>query len=108
MAHGKRSVTSHAAPTVIGTNAEISRGDHDPPDVAENGLEHEIDDEYDENPFHNVGPIITAVQGGLVERIVRVLDYFLERSHADQVRQLPKCSQILLKIYRGQRSKIKA
>lgn len=47
---------------------------HDPSGIPEGGLEQLTDNEYDENPFHNVGAVNKAVWGGLEEMIVCVLD----------------------------------
>ena len=53
---------------------EIPKGDHDPLDMLEGGLKDNSDDRFDENPFHDAGPVNNAVRGRLEEQLLYSLD----------------------------------
>ena len=53
---------------------ENPKGDHDPIDMPEGGLEEEIDLEDFDNPFHDARALDNAMRGTLEERLIHALN----------------------------------
>lgn len=57
-----------------GTCMEIPEGDHNPFDLPKGGLEGELDDVEDENPFHDAGTVDLVARGRSEQQLVHPLD----------------------------------
>ncbi|KAK8283499.1 hypothetical protein V6Z11_D08G094300 [Gossypium hirsutum] len=53
---------------------EIPKGAQNQFDISEDSLTDKSDDGEEENPFHDVGPVDHAVQGGLKQQLVHALE----------------------------------